>query len=181
MEGKKVNKNNLTKSQYMKFFPLILVIAVISLIYIFNYLFNTYNPYIIVENEGFMLGNNQLANILNKEDIRKYDNNLNTVDMHEANYIYKMALNRFANKDKEAIDISYPLFINDGLSIVNYNEDTNLINSNLKRTLGGANQVFSYGKAYELNKSIIEKKQQNDRRIKSPSPPAFQRFSFSFP
>ena len=151
MEGKKVNKNNLTKSQYMKFFPLILVIAVISLVYIFNYLFNTYNPYIIVENEGFMLGNNQLANILNKEDIKKYDNNLNTVDMHEANYIYKMALNRYANKDKEAIDISYPLFINDGLSIVNYNEDTNLINSNLKRTLGGANQVFSYGKAYELN------------------------------
>lgn len=151
MEGRKVNKNNLTKSQYMKFLPLILVIAVISLIYIFNYLFNTYNPYIIVENEGFMLGNNQLANILNKEDIRKYDNNLNTVDMHEANYIYKMALNKYANKDKEAIDISYPLFINDGLSIVNYNDDTNLINSNLKRTLGGANQVFSYGKAYELN------------------------------
>lgn len=152
MEGKiKVSKNALAKSQYMKFFPVVLVVAIAVFIYVFNYFFNTYNPYIIIENEGFMLGNNQLTNILNKEDITSYDNNLSTVDMHEANPVYKNALNKYTNKDKEAIDISYPLFINDGLSIVNYNENVNLINSNLRRSIGGANQVFSYGRAYELN------------------------------
>ena len=152
MRGKrKVNKDVLAKSQYMKFFPFVLVITVIGFMHVFNYFFNTYNPYIMIENEGFMLGNNQLANILNKEDITNFDNNLNTVDMHEANYVYKMALNKYTNEDKKPVDISYPMFINDGLSIVNYNENTNLINTNLRRTLGSANQVFSYGRAYELN------------------------------
>ena len=149
--NRKANKDVLSKSQYMKFFPFVLVLTVIGFMHVFNYFFNTYNPYILIENEGFMLGNNQLANILNKEDITNYDNNLNTVDMHEANYVYKMALNKYTNEDKKPVDISYPMFINDGLSIVNYNENTNLINTNLKRTLGSANQVFSYGRAYELN------------------------------
>ena len=151
MKGKKKEKNVLTKNRYIKLFPIVLILVNIGLIFVFNYLFNTYNPYIMVDNNGFMLTKNELASFLNKEDIARYDNSLKTVEVHENEYIYQMALGRYANENKEIVDIEYPLFINEGLSIVNYNEKTNLINKNLKRSMGNSKQVFSYGRMYELN------------------------------
>ena len=151
MKGKKKEKNVLTKNRYIKLFPIVLILVNIGLVFVFNYLFNTYNPYIMVDNNGFMLTKNELASFLNKEDIARYDNSLKTVEVHENEYIYQMALGRYANENKEIVDIEYPLFINEGLSIVNYNEKTNLINKNLKRSMGNSKQVFSYGRMYELN------------------------------
>ena len=151
MKGKKKEKNVLTKNRYVKLFPIVLILVNIGLVFVFNYLFNTYNPYIMVENNGFMLSKNELASFLNKEDIARYDNSLKTVEVHENEYIYQMALGRYANEEKEIVDVEYPLFINEGLSIVNYNDKTNLINKNLRRSMGSSKQVFSYGRMYELN------------------------------
>ena len=148
--SKKKIKNVLTKNRYVKFFPIVIIPTIVGLVFAFNYLFNTFTPYLMIENNGFMLSNNELSSILNKEDLSKYDNTLNTVEVHEADNIYKMALDKYTNEEKKTVDISYPLFINDGLSIVNYNENINMIDNGLKRYMGSSNKVFSYGKVYEL-------------------------------
>ena len=144
-------RNALSKNKYIKYFPIFIIPIVVCLVYIFNYLFNTYTPYIVVENEGYMVGNNEILNVLNKEDISSFDNSLKVVHMHEDEYIYKMALDRYSNEEKEIVDLNYPMYINDGLSIVNYNDNTNLIDNDLHRIMGSSNQVYAYGKAYELN------------------------------
>ncbi len=144
-------RNALSKNKYVKYFPLFIIPIVVCLVYIFNYLFSTYTPYIVVENEGYMVGNNEILNVLNKEDISSFDNSLKVVHMHEDEYIYKMALDRYSNEEKEIVDLNYPMYINDGLSIVNYNDNTNLIDNDLHRIMGSSNQVYAYGKAYELN------------------------------
>ena len=45
---------------------------------------------------------------------------------------------------KTSININYPLFINNGISIINYNENINLFDIKLERTLGYKNQIFSF-------------------------------------
>lgn len=148
-EGRK--KDLIKKMQYTKFFPIVLFVAIISIALLVNYLVNSYSKYLLVDNSGYMLSNNEVSNVLNKDDLTKYDRELNVTNIHENSYIYRLPLDKYTNDNKEIVDVDYPLFVNDGLSIVNYNEDVNLIDYELNRTVGLENQVLSYGRIYELS------------------------------
>ena len=144
-------KNNKYKDSILfKFIPVVIIGIIIIYFVLFNMLFKKYETVIMIENNGYMLeGTANIENIKNKDN---KDNNINTVEVKEYNYIYKNALNHYVdNSLKKTINVNYPLFINDGLSIVNYNENTNLIDTNLNRLESLSNIVLSYGSLYNLN------------------------------
>lgn len=147
----KVHYARLKHSKTLKYTPVIALITITIVFGIFYYLFNVYTPVVRVENNGYMLkGNSDIENL--KKNIDKLDTKLDTVKVNENDYIYKNNLNNYLDDSKKnVVDIEYPLFINDGLSIVNYNDKVNLINKTLDRSIGYKNLVMSYGTLYNIN------------------------------
>ena len=145
---RKIN-NKYSSLKIIKLFPIFLLCFVIFLYFAFNYLFKTYTPFVLLENDGFMIKKFQPSYLTGNTD-GEYQN-LDVVTVNETEYIYKVN-NLYVNDDRSSnIDVDYPLFVNEGLSIVNYNNDINLIDKDLVRTLGYRNLVFSYGNAYNMS------------------------------
>ncbi len=137
-------------SKIFKVIPIVLIVLVIIFLVAFNYLFNNFTPILRLENNGFIISTKVSPDTL-RSSLNDDNKVLNVVDVKENEYIYK-TLNNYVNNDrKELVDIYYPIYINDGLSIINYNEDTNLIDANLERSIGLSSHVYSYGNVYNLS------------------------------
>jgi hypothetical protein len=145
-EEKKSDKieNTFTSST----FPIIVIAIIGVFLLVFLYLFDTYEETFIIDADGFMISG-EIDNILLGSK-RKDKSNIKIENVKENEIVYKTPLNKYLIDDKKtSININYPLFINDGISIINYNESINLFDINLERTLGYKNQIFSYGKSYD--------------------------------
>ena len=53
------------------------------------------------------------------------------------------------DKKKTSVNVYYPLYVNNGLTIINYNESINLIDKNFNRITGYKDLIISYGKIYD--------------------------------
>lgn len=144
---KKAFKSKFNDSFGTKYFYVVGGIVVVTLL-IFMFLFNTYKDGLIVDNEGFFISNDSDVLSIKVDNDKKKE--LKTVDVKAFDTIYKTPLNVYYDSSKKhAINITYPLFSNEGLSLINYNDDINLINSKLVRSSGYKNMIFSYGKAFD--------------------------------
>ncbi len=146
---KKVEVTKTEESSFMaESFPIIIIGIIIVVFLVFYFLFNTYKEVMKVDNDGFLLNTNTL--ILGSKKTENDSNLINTVVVKENDLIYVNSFNHFVDsKKEETVNIEYPLFFNDGLSIKNYNSSVNLINNKFERTTGYEGLVFSYGKAFD--------------------------------
>ena len=148
---KKFKLNKYKDSKLDKIIPVFIVLIFIFLVFLFNYLFNTYSLVMVVDDKGYFLNSDTLPDNLKSNNYDKAVDKLKIAKIDENDYIYKTPLNHYVDNSKKAkVNISYPLFINDGLAIVNYNEKTNLISTDLKRLTGLDNVALSYGSVYDL-------------------------------
>ena len=85
-------------------------------------------------------------------DIKSEDFELKELDVVKVkgnDYIYKNSFDNYVDSKKNKVNVGLPLFANDGLMIVNYNETVNLLDSELNRSVGEKNLILSYGKKYD--------------------------------
>ena len=146
---KKINNTKTEDYSFMsESFPIIIIGIIIVLFLVFYFLFNTYKEVMKVDNDGFLLNTNTL--ILGSKKTENDSDLINTVDVKENDLIYVNTFRHYVDSSKEeAVNIEYPLFFNDGLSIKNYNSNVNLINNKFDRSTGYEGLVFSYGKAFD--------------------------------
>lgn len=132
-------------------FPVIIILAVLLVIGAFYYLFLDYEEAFIIDNNGFFINNNKNL-ILGTKKNKKTDNTLEITNVEENDIVYKNRLdNYFVNEKKNRINIFYPLFSNDGLSLINYNDEINLIDVDFDRSSSYSQMMISYGNIYNTD------------------------------
>lgn len=114
---------------------------------IFIFLYNNYKEDFIVDIDGFMIGVEDINDIKSDEvELKK----LNIVKVKGNDSIYKNNFDTYVDSTKKKkVNVDLPLFANNGLTIINYNETVNLLDSELNRSVGEKNLVLSYGKKYD--------------------------------
>jgi len=131
-------------------FPIIVIGIIGIFLFVFLTLFNTFEEVLLTDASGYLISGDTENVLLGNK--RKEDSTIliKIVNVEENEIIYKTPLNKYFGSDKKSsVNIKYPLFTNNGLSIINYNENINIINTKFERQSGYQNMVFSYGKAYD--------------------------------
>ena len=145
----KQEKNDEETSLLSEIFPVIIVLFILVGIGVFYLLFNTYKEVLIVDSDGYFLDTSTL--ILGNKKTEVDSDSLEFVSVKEKDIIYKNALNHYVDNDKDQrVNIQYPLFLKDGLSFINYNENINLINNEFERSTGYSGLVISYGRVFDI-------------------------------
>lgn len=144
---KKIHLKKFKDTFASKYFIYIIIGLLIFAASIFLFLYNNFKETLIVDLDGYMLGVENLENLKSDEVELK---TLDIVKVKGNDYIYQNGFKTyFDNSKKKKVNVDYPLFANDGLAIVNYNERVNLLDSDLQRVVGEKNLVLSYGKKYD--------------------------------
>lgn len=152
---KKAFKSKFNDNFGTKYFYIVGGIVIVTLL-IFMFLFNSYSDGIVVDSDGLFISNDSDVLSIKVDNDKK--NELNTVSVNAFDTIYKTPLNVYYDSSKKhAINITYPLFSNEGTSLINYNEDVNLINNKFVRSNGYSNMIFSYGKAFDTYGGEVDK------------------------
>ena len=146
---KKVEVSNTDENTFLsEFFPVLIVCAIVVGFCVFYFIFNNFKEILKVDNDGYFLSSDTL--ILGSKKVNENEDSIETVLVNENDVVYKNTFNHFVEGNKKTtVNIEYPLFINDGLSIKNYNSNVNLINDKFDRSTGYEGLVFSYGKAFD--------------------------------
>ena len=143
---KKLNKFKDTLAT--KKFPVIIIGCLVVLIGCFYAYYNTYKETFTIEIDGYMISNESIDN-LKEEKIEKKES-ISTVNVKSQDVVSKNSFNKYvAGNKKQEVNTNYPLYVNKGLTIVNYNSNINLINKNFNRVTGFENMIISYGKIYD--------------------------------
>ena len=147
--AKKKRKKESKNLVHIKKIPIVLGFILLTGILIFLLLYNNYQEAFVIEIDGYMLGNDTIESIKSDEKDTE-EIRVGTVPLKSQDSIYKNSFNNYVDNDKKnTVNVDYPLYVNKGLTIINYNENVNLIDSNFDRTTGYANLVLSYGKIYD--------------------------------
>lgn len=137
---------------FTRFAPITIILVLLIGFFVFKFVFAKYNEYIVITDNGFFLKENEELDKLVNKEIDKLDRNIETIDVKVDDRVYKNKLGQYKdNSMKNNLNIQYPLFINDGITIINYNDEVNLISNTLSRTVGTKNTVINYGRIYSLN------------------------------
>lgn len=147
--AKKKRKKESKNLVHIKKIPIILGGILLAGLLVFLILYNTYQEAFVIEIDGYMIGNDTLESIKSDEDDSD-EIRVGTVPLKSQDSIYKNSFNNYVDNDKKnTVNVNYPLYVNKGLTIINYNENINLIDTNFERTTGFKNLVLSYGKIYD--------------------------------
>lgn len=149
---KKKKKNRLKQlknSFLVKKLPIIIGTLLLTGILIFLIAYNSYQEAFKVDIDGYMIGSDSIEAIKN-EEISKEEVKVGTVKLKSNDSVYKNTFDHYVDSEKKnTVNVDYPLYVNDGLTIINYNENINLLDTSFDRTTGYKNLVISYGKLYD--------------------------------
>ena len=128
------------KQMKIKNFPRFILIAIILLLIILiglYYLFLYYKPEMIIPYAGYAIEPQMMEENLksgNKEQIEK---TIDLVKVEDQDILFKR-LNGYyiGGREKQRIDINYPIYINENQAILNLSEDTKLITVNYEEVEG---------------------------------------------
>lgn len=141
--------NKFKDTVFIKYFIFVIMGLLGVAACVFLFLYTNYEEDFVIDIDGYMIGTGTLEDL--KSDEVKLEK-ISTVKVKSNDTIYKNSFNKYINGDKrKSVNINYPLYVNNGLAIINYNEKVNLIDKNLKRSTGYRNLILSYGKIYDGN------------------------------
>lgn len=133
----------------MPMFILIGLIAMIVIIAVIYYVFLRYSPEQIITYSGYAIEGKVMVENLksdNTENIKQY---INLIPVNENDLLYKK-LNTYyiGEKDKKEVDINYPMYINEGSTILNLGKKTKLITVNYEQVEGYPEFMLTGGIMY---------------------------------
>ncbi len=143
---KKIENTFMTKN-----FLLVVISIVLVVLATFLFLALTYKEVFIIDVDGYMLSNETIESLMDTDD-ETSGQKISVVKLKSNDSIYKNAFDHYVNDDKDkTVNVSYPLFVDNGFAIINYNGNVNLLNDKFERVVGYENLVLSYGHIYDGN------------------------------
>ena len=140
---KKVNIKN------MPMFILIGLIAMIVIIAVIYYVFLRYSPEQIITYSGYAVEGREMAESLKRDETGNVKQYIDLIKVNENDLLYKK-LNSYyiGENEKKEIDINYPIYINEGKTILNLGEKTRLITVNYEQVEGYPEFMLTGGIMY---------------------------------
>ena len=146
---KRKNSKRFKNSFLANKIPIIIASLLLITLLSFLIIYNNYKEVFVIDIDGYMIGNSNLDQLKLQKDPEE-EIEITRVNVKSEESIMKNSFNHYiANGDKSTVNVEYPLYVNDGLTIINYNDNTNLLNTDFERTTGLPNSVLSYGKLYD--------------------------------
>ena len=145
-------RNNKIKGRDTKNMPMFILtglIAMIVIIAIIYYVFLRYSPEQIITYSGYAIEGKTMAESLKSSETSSIDQYLNLIEVKENDLLYKR-LNSYyiGEEDKKEVDINYPMYINDGNTVWNLNQNTKLITVNYEEVEGYPEFMLTGGVMY---------------------------------
>ncbi len=127
----------------------IIIVIVVGLAALFYFIFLTFTPVGIVENDSYAIPNSQLAENLFNDDLSEDAVNIDAVKVQALDYLYSGHGKLFVGEEKKvSIDPIYPLFTNNNLALVNLSQNSVLIDSDFNKYDGYPNFTLTAGELY---------------------------------
>ena len=151
---KKAENSKIVKKPKFLVIGLIAIVVLIALIYI---IFLKYSPIMNFKYEGYAISGKEITeNLLgssNSSDASaNASKNIELTKIEEQGTIFKKLNDYFVGrKEKQEINLNYPIYINNNNMIYNLAEDTKLISKNFEEISGYPNLSISEGKIYDGN------------------------------
>ncbi len=146
---KRQNTKKFNNSFFASKFPIIIAGLLLAALLSFLLVYNNYKEVFVIDIDGYMIGDVNFDDLKNDKEPEE-PVQIKTVEVASEEAILKNSFNHYiSNKEKTPVNVDYPLYVNDGLAIINYNDNINLLNSDFDRTTGHTNLVLSYGKIYD--------------------------------
>ena len=114
------------------------IIAALLLITLLSFLiiYNNYKEVFVIDIDGYMIGSSNLDTIKQEKAPEEVEN-ITTVEVKREESIMKNSFDHYiANENRNTVNVNYPLYVNDGLTIINYNDNINLLSTDFERTTG---------------------------------------------
>lgn len=141
-------KNTKKKPPVFILFLLIFIIIVFYLIYSIGL---NFKPVAIIQYDGYAVAGKELVENLLRSDLnaKKY---INAVKIEEDSAIYKKIASYFVGEEKKTkINLDYPIYINQNIALLNMNEDSTLITTDLESVKGYKNSTLTNGCLYNVD------------------------------
>ena len=151
---KKAENSKIVKKPKFLVIGLIAIVVLIALIYI---IFLKYSPIMNFKYEGYAISGKEITeNLLgssNSSDASaNASKNIELTKIEEQGTIFKKLNDYFVGrKEKQEINLNYPIYINNNNMIYNLAEDAKLISKNFEEISGYPNLSISEGKIYDGN------------------------------
>lgn len=133
----------------MPMFILIGLIAMIVIIAVIYYVFLRYSPEQIITYSGYALEGKVMVENLKSDKTENIKQYIDLIPVNENDLLYKK-LNTYyiGEKEKKEVDINYPMYINEGSTILNLGKKTKLITVNYEQVEGYPEFMLTGGIMY---------------------------------
>lgn len=135
--GDNMEESKTKKNKYINEFPLIIMVVVAVIVIILVNVYLNFRPYKTIDKKGYaVLSENMTYNLMNNNTVND-TLNVGVVGVNSGDSIYKQVDSYYVGeKDKKEIDMDYPLYSIDGLTIYSITDNFTLIDRNFNRVAG---------------------------------------------
>lgn len=153
--------NTLLNHVNKDYLPLVLVMILALAIMIFGYLYFTFTPHLILNEDGFAVQDKQMtANLLNGISGQSKQLTTKALPLKASDTLYQNQQRLYLGEShKKGLEKDYPLFLNQGLALFNISSKNDLIDAAFNRYAGYENFIVSDGSIYHY----LEKEKADNR------------------
>lgn len=133
----------------------IIITILVCIVAFLGFIFLSFKPVGIIENDGYAISGNKVSEFLFKEKSNKKEKNIKATKVHAFDYLYSSHGKLFLGETKKtSINPIFPIFTNQNLALVSLSDDTILIDSNFKKYEGYKNFTLTSGELYNVDDKI---------------------------
>lgn len=136
------------KKKDIPIFSLIALVVIILISWSIYILYMNYAPVIVVECNGYAVEGKSITRNLQTSNFSKVDKNIDMVKVEDADVIFKKLNTYYIGNNKKAINIEYPIYINNNIALLNLSSNTKLITKNYEEVDGYPDFTITSGIMY---------------------------------
>lgn len=147
--GDNMEESKTKKNKYINEFPLIIMVVVAVIVIILVNVYLNFRPYKTIDKKGYaVLSQNMTYNLMSSNTVND-TLNVGVVGVNSGDSIYKQVDAYYVGeKEKQEIDMDYPLYSIDGLTIYTITDNFTLIDRNFNRVSGYSGLSITSGILY---------------------------------
>ena len=129
-------------------FILILLIFMFVVLYLVHKIGFEFQPVSVIEYKGYAVNGKELVENLLRSDLNGKEY-INPLKIEEDSVIYKKIATYFVGEEKKnRINLDYPIYVNNNISLLNLTNDTTLITTDFEEIAGYENSTLTDGVLY---------------------------------
>ena len=151
-------KKNISRNIIIFIFLTIIILAITGF-----FLSRRLVPYMIIEYDGYAVSGEEITQILLGSEVKDDKNrNISAIKVKDQMSIYKdrKDLYYLGESRKDNLNIEYPIYVNDNISLYNMSNNVTLVTNSYKEVSGYANSTLVSGNLY--NMSDLNRADYND-------------------